>query len=81
MRPLLRKTKVRTWRADNLKLISCFMDTHHEPLHLRKIRSGRVTDHGHISFILNICLTKLLNMAIVRKFEVMLGKMLNHLTW
>jgi hypothetical protein len=39
-----------------------------------------VGDHGHTNkFFFNLyCLTALLNMMMIRNFQVMLGQMLNH---
>jgi hypothetical protein len=52
----------------NLKLIFCFMEITHEPLHLRLLKSGTVKDHEHTcEFYLNYYFfTKLLDMAMAR---------------
>jgi len=40
-----------------------------------------VKDHRAYAHVLLFSLTKLLNMAMVRNFEVMLGQTLNHSVW
>jgi hypothetical protein len=47
---------------------------------LRQVKFGAVKDYGYAYkfYLNNFVLTKLLNMAMVRNFEVMLGQKLNH---
>jgi len=65
-----------------LRFAFCFMETAHEPLYfVRQMKFGTVKDHGHtykFYFESLFSLTKLLNTAMVRNFEDMLGKTMNH---
>jgi hypothetical protein len=63
-----------------LKFIFYFMETTHKPLHSDKRKFGtlypNIMDIPICYIRIIICLAELLNMAIVRNFEVMLGQTL-----
>jgi hypothetical protein len=66
--------------ADSWKLqfISYFMEATHEPLHLRQMKSDWVKFYGHtLLFELLFSLKKLLNMGMMRNFDIMLTETLN----
>jgi hypothetical protein len=57
-----------------------FMEVIHEPLHLDKLSlvQKRSSAYLQVLFELLLYLTKLLNVAMVRNIEVILGQMLHH---
>jgi hypothetical protein len=76
--PLLRETRNTNMAGGwNLKFTFCFMDTNLWTVtrRTRQIKFCTVKDHGHSN---KFCLSELLDMTVVRNFEVLLQETRNH---